>query len=186
MSLLLALTGGGGGTSHTLTCDAGAYALSGQDAGFQVGRQFALDAGAYVLAGQDASFSGASVPQVGAGKGGRTLADYEREWQNKPIEALPAKVRRLVKRQAARDVYFAPPVQLPEIAQVYVDRLKAERYAAELAEMRALLDLSSQASAVRAEVARAAVQMARKKQADAAQALEEFDVMYVAAILAEA
>jgi stress response protein YsnF len=141
-----------------------------------------------VLAGQDASFSGASVPQVGAGKGGRTLADYEREWQSKPIEALPAKVRRLVKRQAAREVYFQPPAdaQLPDVARAYVDRLKAERYTAELAEMRALLDLASQASAVRAEVARAAIQIARKKQADAAQALEEFDVMYVAAILAEA
>lgn len=205
MSLLLALTGGSG-TSHTLTCDAGAYVLAGQaatfsvsrqlaldagsygltgqDAGFQVARLLALDAGAYVLAGQDATFSGAAAVQTGAGKGSKTLADYEREWLNKPIEELPAKARRLAKRQAAREVYFAPP--LPDVAQVYVERLKAERYEAELAEMRALLDLSSQASAVKADVARAAVQMARKKQADAAQALEEFDVMYVAAILAEA
>jgi hypothetical protein len=95
-----------------------------------------------------------------------------------------ARVRRRVRRQAAREVYFAPP--LPDVAHVYVEHLKAERYEAELAEMRALLDLSYQASAASAEVARAAVQIARKKQADAAQALEEFDVMYVAAILAEA
>lgn len=122
--------------------------------------------------------------QIGAGRGSKTLADYEREWQDKPLDELPAKARRIVKRQAAREVYFAPP--LPDVARVYVERLKAERYEAELAEMRALLDLSAQTSAVRGEVARAAVQMARKKQADAAQALEEFDVMYVAAILAEA
>lgn len=126
---------------------------------------------------------------VAAGKG--SLADYEAEWALKraqdaieKAQGEPAKVRRRVRRQAAREVYFAPP--LPDVAQVYVERLKAERYEAELAEMRALLDLSSQASAVKADVARAAVQMARKKQADAAQALEEFDVMYVAAILAEA
>ena len=126
---------------------------------------------------------------VAAGKG--SLADYEAEWALKraqdaieKAQGEPSKVRRRVRRQAARDVYFAPP--LPDVALVYVDRLKAERHEAELAEMRALLDLSSQASAVKAEVARAAVQMAQKKQADAAQALEEFDVMYVAAILAEA
>jgi hypothetical protein len=184
MSLLLALTGGGGGTSHTLTCDAGAYALSGQAATFSVSRTLALDAGSYGLSGQDATFSGAAVVQTGAGKGSKTLADYEREWQDKPLDELPAKVRRIVKRQAAREVYFATP--LPDVALVYVERLKAERYEAELAEMRALLDLSAQTSAVKAEVAKAAVQMARKKQADAAQALEEFDVMYVAAILAEA
>lgn len=126
---------------------------------------------------------------VAAGKG--SLADYEAEWALKraqdaieKAQGESSKVRRRVRRQAAREVYFAPP--LPDVALVYVERLKAERYEAELAEMRALLDLSSQASAVKAEVARAAVQMARKKQADAAQALEEFDVMYVAAILAEA
>jgi hypothetical protein len=127
---------------------------------------------------------------VAAGKGG-SLADYEAEWALKRAQeaiekahGASSQVRRRVRRQAAREVYFAPP--LPDVAQVYVERLKAERYEAELAEMRALLDLSAQTSSVKAEVAKAAVQMARKKQADAAQALEEFDVMYVAAILAEA
>lgn len=124
-----------------------------------------------------------AAPVVG-GRGSKTLADYEAEWRDRPIEELPAKARRLVKRKAAREVYFSEP--LPEGAQVYVDRLKGQRYQAELAEMRALLDLSAQVSETQAEIARAAVQMARKKRAEAAQALEEFDVMYVATILAEA
>jgi hypothetical protein len=127
---------------------------------------------------------GAVTTPTGAGRGRRTLADYEREWAQKPLDELPAQERRRVKRQAAREVYMAPP--LPDVAQVYVDRLKAEKEAAQLAEFRALLDLQAQTSTVQAEIARAAVQMARKKQAEAAQALEEFDVMYVAAILAEA
>ena len=147
---------------------------------------------ALVAVGSGSAVLTASVSRAnaGAGKGG-SLADYEAEWALKraqdaieKAQGESSKVRRRVRRQAAREVYFAPP--LPDVAQVYVERLKAERYEAELAEMRALLDLSSQASAVKAEVARAAVQMARKKQAAAAQALEEFDVMYVAAILAEA
>ena len=127
---------------------------------------------------------------VGAGKG-KSLADHEAEWSSRraweAVEAAqqePAQVRRRVRRQAARTVYFTDP--LPDVARVYVDRLKAEKEAAQLAEMRALLDLQAQTSAVQAEIARAAVQMARRKQEQAAQQLEEFDVMYVAAVLASA
>lgn len=126
----------------------------------------------------------------GAGKG-KSLADHESEWASRKAwdaveqaQQEPAQVRRRVRRQAAREVYFADP--LPDVARVYVDRLKAEKEAAQLAEMRALLDLQAQTSAVQAEIARAAVQMARRKQEQAAQQLEEFDVMYVAAVLANA
>jgi hypothetical protein len=198
--------------ARTLTGAAGTYALTGQAAGFKVGHVLSGAVGVYALSGQAATLtytpgagsvaynlSGATgvyaltgqaatfgyvSGSVGAGKGSKTLAEYEAEWRDRPIEELPAKVRRLVKRKAAREVYFADP--LPEVAQVYVDRLKGQRYQAELAEMRALLDLSAQVSETQADIARAAVQMARKKQAEAAQALEEFDVMYVATILAEA
>jgi ABC-type amino acid transport system permease subunit len=209
MSLLLAVSSGGG-VAYSLSGDAGAYTLTGQAAGFKVGHVLSGAVGVYALSGQAAtltyasgsvaySLSGATgayaitgqaaafgyaAGAVGAGVGSKTLAEYEAEWRDRPIEELPAKVRRLVKRKAAREVYFADP--LPEVAQVYVDRLKGQRYQAELAEMRALLDLSAQVSETQADIARAAVQMARKKQAEAAQALEEFDVMYVATILAEA
>ena len=135
---------------------------------------------------------GAVAPLVtpGAGKG-KSLAEHEAEWASRKAwdaveqaQQEPAQVRRRVRRQAAREVYFADP--LPDVARVYVDRLKAEKDAAQLAEMRALLDLQAQTSAVQAEIARAAVQMARRKQQQAAQQLEEFDVMYVAAVLASA
>ena len=134
---------------------------------------------------------GGVAPQpTGAGKG-KSLAEHEAEWASRrawdaveQAQQEPAQVRRRVRRQAAREVYFADP--LPDVARVYVDRLKAEKEAAQLAEMRALLDLQAQTSAVQAEIARAAVQMARRKQQQAAQQLEEFDVMYVAAVLASA
>lgn len=134
-------------------------------------------------------FRGASAPVTGnavpAGHG--TLADAEAEWASRPVqEAIeqPAKVRRRIKREAARAEYFSDP--LPDVARAYVDRLQAEKASAVVAEMRALLDLQAQTSTVRADIARAAVVMARKKQAHAAQQLEEFDVMYVATILANA
>lgn len=131
------------------------------------------------------------APPVASGAGkGSSLADYEVEWSRKRAEQAleaaqdsPAQVRRRIKREAARKVYFDPP---PDVAKVYVDRLKAEKEAAKLAEMRALLDLAAQTSAIQAEIARAAVLMAQKKRAEAERAIEEFDVMYVAAILAEA
>jgi hypothetical protein len=52
-----ALPVSGGGTSYTLTCDAGAYVYSGQDATLTVVHNYVLDceAGAYSYAGQDAS-----------------------------------------------------------------------------------------------------------------------------------
>jgi hypothetical protein len=58
LSLLLALTGGGG-ASYTLDCEAGAYVISGQDA--TLNGVFSLDceAGSYSLAGQDATLTGA-------------------------------------------------------------------------------------------------------------------------------
>ena len=131
---------------------------------------------------------GGAVAPTGPTPAGRSsLADYEREWEGRrqaleQAKDAPAQVRRRIKRQAAREAYFAPA--LPDVAQVYVDRLKAEREAAQVAEFKALLDLAAQTSAVQADIARAAVVMAQRKQAAAAQALEEFDVMYVAAILA--
>lgn len=134
---------------------------------------------------------GTAAPPVASGAGkGSSLADYEAEWARKRAEQAleaaqdaPAQVRRRIKREAARKIYFDP---LPDVAQVYVERLKAEKEAAKLAEMRALLDLAAQTSAIQAEIARAAVLMAQRKRAEAERAIEEFDVMYVAAILAEA
>ena len=124
-------------------------------------------------------------PAVAVPAGHGTLADAEAEWRKvEAADEQPAKVRRKVKREAARATYFTDP--LPDVAQVYVARLQAEKASAEFAEMRALLDLQTQTSTVRADIARAAVVMARKKQAQAAQQLEEFDVMYIASILANA
>lgn len=128
----------------------------------------------------------AFAANVGAGK---TLADYEAEWAlNRAQEAIekakaaPAQVRRRIKREAAREVYFKPPAEI----QAKADTLKAQRELAQLAEMRALLDLAATTSAAQAEIARIAVEMARRKRAEAEAAIEELDVMYVAAILAEA
>lgn len=52
-----ALPVSGSGTSYTLTCDAGAYVYSGQDATLTVVHNYVLDcdAGAYAYAGQDAT-----------------------------------------------------------------------------------------------------------------------------------
>lgn len=124
-------------------------------------------------------------PPVVAGKGGKTLAEYEAEWANSPPQT--AQERRRLKREAARKVYLEPfKPELPDVAQAYIDRLKAELDAARTAEIAALLDLRAQTSAVQADIARAAVLMAEKRRADIARQIEEFDVMYVAAILAEA
>jgi hypothetical protein len=46
---------GSGPTNYTLTCDAGAYTLAGQNATLTLARKLALDAGAYAYAGQDAA-----------------------------------------------------------------------------------------------------------------------------------
>ena len=45
------------GGAYTLTCDAGAYVLAGQDAALKRGRVVSADAGAYALAGQDATLT---------------------------------------------------------------------------------------------------------------------------------
>ena len=114
-----------------------------------------------------------------AGHGTR-LADYEQQWsQQEQVEPAPV-VRPKAKRRAEVHTLNA----LPEVARVYVDRLKAERDEARTDEIRALMALGSEATAIRVEVTRAAAEFARRKQEAAAQALEEFDVMYVAAILA--
>ena len=54
--LLLLFSGTTGGTvNYSLTCDAGAYVLSGQAATLTRGYSLACDAGAYTLTGQDAT-----------------------------------------------------------------------------------------------------------------------------------
>ena len=45
------------GGAYALTCDAGAYAIGGQDAALLRGRVLTADAGAYALAGQDAALT---------------------------------------------------------------------------------------------------------------------------------
>ena len=44
-------------SAYTLTCEAGAYVLAGQDAALILGRVLVADAGAYALAGQDATLT---------------------------------------------------------------------------------------------------------------------------------
>ena len=119
-----------------------------------------------------------------AGRGRRTLAEWEADWakrvENKPVTP---KAKRRLKREAAREVYFDP---LPDVAQAYIERLKAEQEAARLAEFRALLDLQVEASQVQRDIAHAALLMAQRQYEETKRRIEEFDVMYVAAILAEA
>ena len=43
--------------AYTLTCDAGAFTLTGQDATFAVTRKLSCDAGAFTLTGQDAALN---------------------------------------------------------------------------------------------------------------------------------
>lgn len=58
MSLLLALTGGGGGAvNYTLVCASGSYTYTGQAANLTVARRLALSAGAYTYAGQTANLT---------------------------------------------------------------------------------------------------------------------------------
>lgn len=55
MSLPLALTGSAGPTNYTLTCDAGAYAVSGQSAGILKSKLVTAVAGSYAVSGQAAN-----------------------------------------------------------------------------------------------------------------------------------
>lgn len=55
------------GGSYTLTCDAGAYTIAGQDADLRKSRIVVGDAGAYSLAGQDADLRKSKVLQGDAG-----------------------------------------------------------------------------------------------------------------------
>lgn len=59
--------GGGGPTAYTLTADAGSFTLSGQDAGFVVGRILTADAGSFALTGQDAALRIGRVITADAG-----------------------------------------------------------------------------------------------------------------------
>lgn len=56
MSLLLALTASSP-TGYTITCNAGSYALTGQNSAIAVGRLIAANAGSYSLSGQNATIS---------------------------------------------------------------------------------------------------------------------------------
>lgn len=130
-----------------------------------------------------------AVSNNAAGKGS-TLADHEAEWALKRAhEAIEkaqgesSQVRRRVRRQAAREVYFQP---LPDVAQQYVDGLKAKVEAARVVEIRALMDLGDESRVIRQEIAQAAVALAKARRLEAERAIEEFDVMYVATILASA
>lgn len=204
-----------GSTAYSLSGAAGSYALTGQAGAFSVARALSGAPGAYTFTGQPGAFSYTSTgPQAysltgeagaylltgfegtfaysgastGAGKG-KTLADYETEWAlqraNEAIDRAqkaPSQERRRIKRQAAREVYFKAPAEI----QQQSDQLKARRDIAQIAEIRALLDMAAAQSSAQAEIARVAVDMARKKKREADAAIEEFDVMYVAAVLAEA
>lgn len=132
----------------------------------------------------------APVGITAAGRGSR-LADYEAQWATRRVqEALEAvesaptsRARRRAKREAAREVYFEP---LPDVAQQYVDGLKAKVEAARVVEIRALMDLGDESRVIRQEIAQAAVALAKARRLEAERAIEEFDVMYVATILASA
>lgn len=66
MSLLLALTGGGG-ASYTLTANAGSYALTGSSASLSVGRKITADAGTYSITGSSATLSAGRQITANAG-----------------------------------------------------------------------------------------------------------------------
>jgi hypothetical protein len=58
---------GAGGTAYTLTCDAGAYTIGGQDAALIKSRIVVADTGAYAVAGQDATLLKSKVVTADAG-----------------------------------------------------------------------------------------------------------------------
>jgi hypothetical protein len=126
---------------------------------------------------------GSEAPAIPKAGKGRTLAEIEAEWAKTREETQPKKAARKARTKIVREVYFAPR---DEVATAYVDRLKQEREAAQLAEMRALLDLQAETGRVSAEIARAALELARQQARETQRRLEEFDVIYVAAMLAEA
>ena len=125
----------------------------------------------------------AAVTPVPAGHGSR-LADYEQQWLRQETREQVQAPKPKAKPKAKAETH--KPNALPEPVQQYVDKLQADYDSARTAEIRALMDLGSQARAIREEVTLAAIEHARRKQAAAAQAIEEFDVIYVAAILATA
>lgn len=67
MSLLLALTAGGGGTTYTLTAQAGSYAISGQAATITRSRLITAQAGAYTYTGQSATITRSRLITAQAG-----------------------------------------------------------------------------------------------------------------------
>jgi membrane protein involved in colicin uptake len=130
--------------------------------------------------------SGEEVATPKAGKGSRkTLADYEVEWANAEKQPEATQARRRIKREAAR-VLYTETIALPPEQRARLTDLQARKEAATLAETKALLDLMVTTSGVRAEIARAAARIARRQAEEAARLIEELDVMYVAAVLAEA
>lgn len=60
MSLLLALTGGGGSANYSLSCDAGSYALAGKTATITRSRVLIAASGSYAIAGKAATIVKAS------------------------------------------------------------------------------------------------------------------------------
>jgi hypothetical protein len=68
MSLLLALTAGGGGAvNYTLACASGSYVYTGQAATLTFARRLSLAAGAYVYTGQSATLTVARRLPLSAG-----------------------------------------------------------------------------------------------------------------------
>lgn len=116
MSLLLALTGGGG-SSYTLACDAGAYSYVGNDATLTYvpaasgNYTLACDAGAYSYTGGDATLSYVSAAPASTGGGvpwslsARSGLDREGlKRARKRLGLIPEDVKTAIIEVAAKEV----------------------------------------------------------------------------------
>ena len=172
MSLLLALTGGGGGTSHTLTCDAGAY----------------------VLAGQAATFEGSAVvpvpPAVGGGFGfafdKRPKKRKREAWQDELAKLLPvvkaAEVSEPVVEQP-KPVIERAPREDPG-ARHYIESLFASIERAKNDQQRAQLAAKLAKAEKEREAAEFMLTQAIEAERQARQDIEEMDIVFIASVLA--
>jgi hypothetical protein len=185
--------------SRALAGAAGAYTVDGTDGVFTytpgsspTAYSLAGDAGAYVVTGFAGTFNhtttAETVQPAGRRSGDKTLAEYEFEWarlreETPPAESTarvkPARVRRSIKREAAQQLYFPADQQ-------HATELVARRDEAIVAEMRARLDLADTQSPAHAELARIAIGIAMRKKAAADAAIEEFDIVCIAAMMEHA
>ena len=189
-----------GALSYSLTCDAGSFSLTGQDATLNLARRLICDAGSYFLTGQDATLNYASGRfdySLTCDAGAYTLTGQDANLVYSGQTGLPQQIynlpgyRRVKRTEQELEDFYRSIGALPEIQTVTsvvsenstqyapIEEKKdfdsTKRY---IEAFEAILDRIAKDNAI------ARYELAKQEKERIQREIEETDIAYVASILA--